>query len=175
MKQTYRRLALILGMATAVLVVLAPQFSSAQGTPTAGASPVAAADLIKEGEGMFNTTCIACHQAGGKGVKNVPGSAPTYNGAIPPLANSPFETLKDPTAVIMTVLNGRAGMPAFGGSYTDEQIAAVISYVRQAFGNQAGPVTPDEVAKVRKESAAPPLPSTPIASGTPVAIQGLGN
>lgn len=174
MKQTYRRLALILCMATTVLVVLAPRFGSAQGTPAAGATP-AAADLISEGEGIFNTTCIACHQAGGKGVKGVPGSAPTYNGAIPALADNAFVTLQDPKAVVMTVLNGRADMPAFGGAYTDEQIAAAISYVREAFGNQAGPVSPEEVAQARKESSAPPLPATPIPSGTPGAIQGLGN
>lgn len=174
MNKTYGRLALILCLAGAALVVVGPRFSSAQATPVVGATP-AVADLITEGEGIFNSTCIACHQAGGKGVKGVPGSAPTYNGAIPPLANSPFESLQDPTAVIMTVLNGRAGMPSFSGAYSDEQVAAVITYVRQAFGNKAGPVTPEEVAAVRKASAAPPLPATPIASGTPVAIQGLGN
>ncbi len=173
-RKTYRHLALMLCIVTAMLLVLAPRFGSAEGTPAAVASP-AAASLIAEGEAIYNTTCIACHQAGGKGVASVPGSATTFNGAIPPLANNPFETLKDPKPVVLTVLNGRAGMPSFAGSFTDEQIAAVITYVRQTFGNDAGPVSPDVVKEARAESSAAPLPATPIPNGTPGAIQGLGD
>jgi mono/diheme cytochrome c family protein len=173
MKKTYRHLAVMLCMASALLVVFAPRFGSAQSTPDAVASP-AAADLISEGEMIFNTTCIACHQAGGAGVKDVPGSETTINGAIPALAGNPFVTQEDPKGVVLTVLNGRAGMPSFAGSYSNEQVAAVVSYVRQAFGNQAGPVSPDVVKEARAESAVEPLPSTPIPSGSPGAIQGLG-
>lgn len=178
-RKTYRHLAIMLGLSFAMLLLIAPQFSSAQGTPaaedTAAVASPAAADLIAEGEGIYNSTCIACHQAGGAGVKAAPGSAPTMNGAIPALANNPFETLEDPEAVVLTVLNGRAGMPAFNSSFSDEQIAAVISYVRQAFGNDAAPVSPDVVAKARAESVGSPLPFAPVPSGSPEAIQGLGN
>lgn len=175
MKKTYRHLVVMLSLSAALLFVLIPHFGSAQGTPAAVVASPAAADLLSIGENIFNTTCIACHQAGGAGVKDVPGSAATINGAIPALANNPFETLQDPTAVIQTVLNGRAGMPAFGGSFSDEQIAGIISYVRQSFGNKADPITADQVAKVRAASAVTPVPSSPIPAASPEAIQGLGN
>lgn len=173
-RKSYQHLAVMLCLATAMLLVFAPRFGSAEGTPVAVAPP-SAADLIAEGEAIYNSTCIACHQAGGAGVKSVPGSEPTMNGAIPALANNPFETLADPKAVVLTVLNGRAGMPSFAGSYSDEQIAAVISYVRQAFGNKADPVDPQIVTEARAESQASPIPLVPVASGSPEAIQGLGN
>ncbi|HET9659589.1 MAG TPA: cytochrome c [Thermomicrobiales bacterium] len=174
MKKTYRHLVVMLCVATALLVVFAPRFGSAQGTPVAESSP-AAAGLIAEGEEIYNTTCIACHRAGGEGVEGVPGSAPTINGAIPALAGNAFVTLDDPKPAVLTVLNGRGGMPRFGGAYSDEQIAAVLSYVRQAFGNDAGPVSPDLVAEAREESSAAPLPATPIPDATPGGIQGLGD
>lgn len=174
MKRMHWHLAVMLCLVGGMLALLAPHFGSAQGTPEPVASP-AAADLISIGENIYNTTCIACHQAGGAGVKGVPGSAPTYNGAIPALANSPFEQLKDPTVVIQTVLGGRAGMPAFAGSFTDEQIAGVISYVRQSFGNKADPVTPDQVKQVRAQMVVTPVPATPIPPETPEVPQGLGN
>jgi len=50
------------------------------------------------------------------------------------------------------VFNG--AMPAWGANLTDRKIAAVLSYVRSEWGNNAGEVTPEQVASVRKEVAA---------------------
>jgi len=42
-------------------------------------------------------------------------------------------------------------MPAWGGSLSDEKVAAVLSYIRSTWGNTAGEITPEQVAVVRKE------------------------
>ena len=59
----------------------------------------------------------------------------------------------DPKPVIATVLNGRKGslgqMPAWKDKLDDQQIAAVVTYIRQAWSNRAAPVTPAMVAATR--------------------------
>ncbi len=124
--------------------------------PTSGAVEVAI-DPVALGKTQFNAVCITCHQAQGQGVP----------GVYPPLAGS--EWVNGPAdRVIRIVLYGLKGdvhvegkvfnaasMPVFGqvaGSaynWTDQKIAAVLTYVRQDFGNKADPITPDEVGAVR--------------------------
>jgi cytochrome c6 len=77
-------------------------------------------------QSQFLDNCSACHQATGKGVK----------GAFPALAGSPL-VQGDPKIVITTVLNGRAGMPAFKDDLTDADLAAILTYVRGSWGNKA--------------------------------------
>lgn len=108
------------------------------------ASPVAD-DLVAQGEVIFNNVCIACHQPDGKGIE----------GIYLPLAGNPLVTLEDPTYLITTILNGRGGMPRFDTTYSDEQVAAIASFVRQAWENDAAPVTVEEVAAVRASFVAP--------------------
>jgi mono/diheme cytochrome c family protein len=58
--------------------------------------------------------------------------------------------------VIRIVLHGKEGemlMPPVGGSMTDDQIAAVLTYVRRSWGNTALPVTPDDVREIRGATA----------------------
>jgi len=93
-------------------------------------------ELIAHGEKVYSSTCLACHQANGRG-------APP---AFPPLAGS--KTVNGPKeGHIDTVLNGRPGtaMVAFGKQLSDTDIAAVISYERNSWGNKAGIVQPAEV------------------------------
>ena len=97
----------------------------------------------ESGQAQFLSTCSACHQPTGLGIK----------GAFPALAGSAF-VQGDATAVATLVLNGRAGMPRFKADLTDQQIAAVLTYVRSAWGNHAGPVTPALVAAARAHSSA---------------------
>jgi mono/diheme cytochrome c family protein len=104
------------------------------------ASPAFAQDA---GQAQFESTCAACHQVNGQGIK----------GAFPALAGDPF-VLGAPQPVITTVLNGRGGMPAWKADLTDAQVAAAISYVRSAWGNKAPPVTEAMVADERAKSAA---------------------
>jgi mono/diheme cytochrome c family protein len=119
------------------------------------AAPVA--DPIEVGRKAFNTpgACVSCHQPTGLG-------AP---GAIPPLVGSEW-VLGSEERAIRIVLYGvqgaitvkgatyNAAMPAFGrvaGSgfnWPDDRVAAVLTYVRQEWGNQAPPITKEKVAEV---------------------------
>jgi mono/diheme cytochrome c family protein len=103
------------------------------------AAPALAEDA---GHAQFLASCSACHQPTGLGIK----------GAFPPLAGSAF-VQGDANLVIGRVLDGRGGMPRFKGDLSDQQIAAVLTYVRSAWGNHSGPVTPAQVAAARAGSA----------------------
>ena len=168
-----RQLALVAVAALALVAFIAPRLGTAQ-EATPMPDEAAASELIAMGQEIYETICVACHRPGGagaEGTEGVPG--------IPALAGNPFVTLDDPRPVVETVLNGRAGMPSFRG-FSDDEIAGVVSYIRQDFGNQAGPVDPALVADVRAEYTvesppdatpiATPLPwegATPSAGGTP--------
>jgi cytochrome c oxidase subunit 2 len=98
-------------------------------------------DLIARGEKVYAANCVACHQPNGKG--NPP--------AFPPLAGS--KVVNGPEAAqIDTVLNGRpnTAMVAFGKQLSDTEIAAVITFTRNSWGNKASDVTPNEVKARRK-------------------------
>jgi mono/diheme cytochrome c family protein len=60
-----------------------------------------------------------------------------------------------------TILNGRAGMPSFGG-LSDEQIALIVSYVRQAWENDAHPIDAGMVATVRDGDELDLTPTAPL-------------
>jgi hypothetical protein len=76
--------------------------------------------------------------------------------------------LEDPTYLITVILNGRGGMPRFDTTYSDEQVAAIASYVRQEWENDAEPVTAEQVAAVRASFVAPSVvtPEGQIPEGT---------
>lgn len=102
-----------------------------------GAGLHAAAQTL-DGKALFAKNCAACHQANGRGIP----------GAFPALAVNPL--VQGPVAEVATVLlKGRGGMPAFGASLGDPQVALVLSYVRASFGNQAAPVGEAEIAALR--------------------------
>ena len=98
----------------------------------------APAIALADGKSQFNDNCSACHQVTGKGVK----------GAFPALAGSPL-VQGDPQLLTTTVLNGRAGMPAFKDDLSDTDLSAILTYVRSSWGNKASPVKPADVAKAR--------------------------
>jgi len=106
------------------------------------AGPVQAADPA--GEGLFVANCSACHQRNGQGIPQ----------AFPALAGDTL-VQDDPRRIAAVLLNGRGGMPAFKTQLTDDQIAAVASYVRGAWGNHAEPVPASLIAAARTEAAAP--------------------
>jgi len=113
--------------------------------------PVAAAGAgpAIDGKQLFGAKCAACHQASGLGV----------SGVFPPLAGAEW-VLGSEKVLISILLHGVQGelevkgnkyngaMPAFG-SLADAEIAAVLSYVRSDWGNQAAPVTAAAVAAQR--------------------------
>lgn len=98
-------------------------------------------ELMNKGEEVYNRTCAACHLVDGKGI----------NGAFPALAGSAIA--KGPIAGHMDiVLNGKSGtaMQAFSLQLNDAEIAAVITYERNAWGNDVGDlVQPAEVKAER--------------------------
>lgn len=100
------------------------------------------ADLKARGEKVYAANCVACHQASGQGVK----------GTFPALDGSKMVT--GPKAEpIDRVLNGKQGtaMAAFGKQLSDTDIAAVVTYTRNSWGNKAGDaVQPAEVKSQRK-------------------------
>ena len=114
---------------------------------------------MEKGKGVFMQTCFVCHQPNGIGVA----------GQIPPLAKSDFLAGLTKDDYIRGVLMGRNGQITVNGkSYngtmvpmnylTDEQIANVLTYVRNSFGNSGDAVSIDDVKRVRSQ-VAPPAPS----------------
>ncbi|HTI67950.1 MAG TPA: cytochrome c [Caulobacteraceae bacterium] len=100
--------------------------------------PAPASAAAAPGARLFADNCAACHQPEGQGIA----------GAFPALAANSF--VQGPAEAPLTVLlNGRGGMPTFRNDLSDEQIAGVLSYVRSAWGNKAGPVEPAAVAAAR--------------------------
>ena len=98
-------------------------------------------ELMTRGEKVYNTNCAACHQANGEGVP----------GAFPALKGGPITTgrLEDHLNI---VLNGKPGtaMAAFGNQMNDADIAAVITYERNSWGNDTNDVVqPADVAAAR--------------------------
>ena len=98
------------------------------------------ADLMKRGEQVYNTSCAACHQANGQGIP----------GVFPGLVNSKI-TIGPAAGHIDIVLNGKEGtaMQAFGEQLYDADIAAVITYERNSWGNAASVVQPADVKAAR--------------------------
>jgi cytochrome c oxidase subunit 2 len=86
-------------------------------------------ELMTRGEKVYGTHCAACHQANGAGL---PGAFPSLIGS--PVVKGPVGDHAD------IVLNGKAGtaMAAFGGQLSDAELAAVITYERNAWGNDSG-------------------------------------
>jgi mono/diheme cytochrome c family protein len=114
-----------------------------------------------DGSKIYASRCASCHQPDAKGVP----------GAFPPLVGSDYAK-GPPETMIRILLHGMQGpvtvggsqyngvMPAWKDQLKDEEIAAVITYERGLPGNGAGPVTADDVAKLRKELASRTAPWT---------------
>jgi mono/diheme cytochrome c family protein len=108
--------------------------------------------VMKQGEAIFQDNCAACHRMDGSGV-------PRY---FPPIKGDSNVQQDDPTSLIHFVLAGTRkvpvdaaptplSMPAFDWKLSDQQVAAVLTYVRNSWGNSASPVNADKVADLRKK------------------------
>ncbi|HEX5213008.1 MAG TPA: c-type cytochrome [Pseudolabrys sp.] len=116
-------------------------------------APVKADDpMMKAGQAIFRDQCSACHAIDGKGVAQL----------FPSLADSAMLRARDPRSAIRLVLRGARsaatkaeptapGMPSFGRQLDDDQIAAVLTYARNAWGRPAAAVTADDVGEARRQ------------------------
>lgn len=130
--------------------------------PGAGVVKVAAPfDPLVQGKKLFTRTCQQCHQADGKGI---PGIYPILAGSHWLLGSEvrPIKILikgmSGPADIEGVAYNGN--MPPVG-DWKDRDIAAVLTYVRQAWGNSASAISEELVAKVREEIKGQTKPWTP--------------
>lgn len=104
----------------------------------------------KRGEKVYETTCVTCHMTNGEGL----------SGAFPPLAKSDY-LMSDVERSIKNILEGVNGEISVNGttyygamvpydSLTNQEIADVLNYVRNSWGNQGELIKPEAVAKLRK-------------------------
>ena len=111
------------------------------------------ADSMKRGQAVYSRTCIACHQPTGMGIPPV----------FPPLAGSEWVS-KDATIAVRNIVNGMMGpitvkgmtynsmMPPVAG-LSDKDIADVVNYVNNTWGNAGPSVTEAEVTAIKKKYA----------------------
>ncbi len=66
-------------------------------------------------------------------------------GKIPRLAGNPMVTLEDPIPIITIVVNGKGIMPSYGNQLSPDEIAEILSYIRNAWGNQAPAVSSRQI------------------------------
>ena len=93
-----------------------------------------------DGAALYRAICQGCHMPDARGARGA--------GTYPALAANP--KLASAAYPAVMVLGGRRGMPAFGDSLSDDQVAEVVNYVRSHFANRyADTLTPDEVARLR--------------------------
>jgi cytochrome c oxidase subunit 2 len=104
--------------------------------------PLPLAELVSRGEKIYAANCVACHQASGQGMPAMKAPALAGNKLVTGEEQEPIDTL----------LNGRpnTAMQPFAQTLSDAEIAAVITYLRNSWGNKASDVQPAEVKARRK-------------------------
>ncbi|MBO9201163.1 MULTISPECIES: c-type cytochrome [Niastella] len=130
-----------------LVLVIASAFGVQQQKPQPGNLKAA----MTRGKTVYEATCLACHQPDGLGVQNM----------NPPLVKTKW-VLGDKKALIKIVLKGLQGgeieidgdkfhnpMPPQESTLSDQEIADVLTYIRNSFGNKASLVSMGEVKAVR--------------------------
>jgi nitrite reductase (NO-forming) len=125
----------------------------ARATQAAAKGTLTVEEQAKAGEALFAGTCSVCHQANGAGLP----------GVFPPLAKSDW-LAADPKRSIGVLLHGLSGKVTVNGQdynsvmppmnqLNDDEVANILTYVVNAWGNPGGRITTEEVRKVRAEKA----------------------
>ena len=129
-------------------------FAQTKGEKAATAkNQVVTAAVMSNGKKIYQQYCLTCHMADGAGVPNM----------NPPLVKT-THVLGDKTTLIQVILKGlNTGEEIDGETYTnvmpphnflnDQQVADVLTFVRNSFGNKASKITPAEVKTVRSKKA----------------------
>jgi mono/diheme cytochrome c family protein len=133
-----------LALAATVAVSLLPFTVHAQ-SAAPPASPALSQDfrfVAMSGEELFANICRGCHMSDARGA--------TGAGTYPSLAGN--KNLEAGGYPVTVVVNGQRGMPAFGAMMSDDQVAAVVNYLRTHFDNNyQDAVTADDVRTVRRQ------------------------
>jgi mono/diheme cytochrome c family protein len=119
---------------------------------------------VARGKVVYESVCALCHNPDGAGKPN----------QAPPLAGSewvagsparliriPLYGLGGPITVKGQVMTFPSSMPAMGAALPDDDLAAVLTYMRQAWGNKAGPITAEQIKAVKAEVGNRTQPESP--------------
>ena len=141
-----------------VLAIATYLKDSGKGVASARPEPIAVSNrAMRAGAAIYKDSCAACHKDTGEGEANL----------FPRLAGSALVQSDDPTTLVRVVLHGSRAvstsgaptapaMPAFDWRLEDAQVAAVLTYIRNNWGNAAGPVPASSVANQRASLAKSP-------------------
>lgn len=144
-------------MSDADLNAIAVYLKSQRGASLAKPAALAVSDAqMVRGKHVYEVNCVACHDFSGKGVGTM----------VAALANSPGVQSPHADSLVRTVLVGDRGavtagsptgaaMPSFAWKLSNADVAAVLTYARNSWGNAAPAVTADDVRHARSELKAP--------------------
>ena len=135
----------------AIAVYLKERGGAAPATPPAVSTQDA---HMKAGQAIYADTCMACHKADGSGVEFL----------FPRLAGAPVTQQHNLESLVRVVIQGSRSaatrsaptapaMPSLGWRLSDDQIADVLTYIRNSWGNQASAVSASDVESIRKQFA----------------------
>jgi nitrite reductase (NO-forming) len=124
-------------------------------TASAAKGTLTVEQQIKAGQALFNGTCSVCHQPTGTGLPNV----------FPPLAKSDY-LAADPKRAVAVLLNGLSGKVTVNGAefnsvmppmsqLQDDEVANILTFVLNRWGNPGGRISAEDVAKVRAQATKP--------------------
>lgn len=121
--------------------------------PKAGAENIRPEDkkaMITAGAKLYENQCATCHQASGKGVPSVYPALAGSSAINTAIASNAIRMILHGGYAPSTVGNPRPyGMPPFGQAMSDEEVAAVLTYVRNSWGNQGNAISSNEVNNYR--------------------------
>ncbi|KKB64154.1 alcohol dehydrogenase [Robbsia andropogonis] len=140
------------------LSAIATYLKSLPGSDRKRPTPLQQTDaMMVLGHDIYQSNCAACHKTSGEGVEAM----------VPSLANNPGVQAPGANNVIRTILMGGRGaatasnptsaeMPAFAWKLSDQEVAAVATYIRNSWGNAADAITAADATKLRTRLKAPP-------------------
>jgi mono/diheme cytochrome c family protein len=134
---------LFMGLMAGALLSLVSQATLAQSAADISADPTFSAGFKfteQSGESLFKSVCQACHMPNGEGA--------TGAGSYPSLAGDPaLDNYGYPAYVVVF---GKRAMPPFGDMMSNDQVAAVVNYLRTHFGNNyLDKITAEEIQAIR--------------------------
>ena len=139
------------GLLLAVMVGYGYWFTATPVQTETKKKPDTLQESLKRGEQVYVANCQSCHMAKGEGIP----------GAFPPLAKSDY-LMKDQKRAISSVVHGVSGEITVNGAkymmdmpaqshLSDQEVADVVNYIQNNWGNKAKPVTPAQVKALRKK------------------------